>query len=130
VVSSATLDAEQFKAFFEQVSPLVVSRVDLSPRTQATTLLKTLWRSCLSKAGSILWVGEAPPVDVLCISSHTLSYADIHYLQSPVPDYLQACVETALLIHQTEPAGDILIFLTGAEEIETCVQLLRDTAAT
>ena len=33
-------------------------------------------------------------------------------------DYLHAAVVTALQIHVTQAPGDILIFLTGQEEIE------------
>ena len=31
---------------------------------------------------------------------------------------------TVLQIHVTQPLGDILVFLTGQEEIETCQELL------
>lgn len=44
---------------------------------------------------------------------------DIYYTKSPEADYVEAAVITALQIHVTQPSGDILIFLTGQEEIET-----------
>jgi pre-mRNA-splicing factor ATP-dependent RNA helicase DHX16 len=34
-------------------------------------------------------------------------------------------VVTALQIHVTQPAGDVLIFLSGQEEIEACEELLK-----
>lgn len=40
-------------------------------------------------------------------------------------DYLHAAVVTTLQIHVSQPAGDVLIFLTGQEEIEACEELLR-----
>ena len=40
-------------------------------------------------------------------------------------DYLTAAVTTALTIHVREPSGDILIFLTGQEEIEAAEELLK-----
>lgn len=40
-------------------------------------------------------------------------------------NYLDAAVITALQIHATQPAGDILIFLTGQEEIEAAEELLK-----
>ncbi|KAL1562657.1 RNA helicase [Salvia divinorum] len=45
---------------------------------------------------------------------------EILYTRAPEPDYLAAAVATALQIHATEVAGagDILVFLTGQEEIE------------
>ena len=40
-------------------------------------------------------------------------------------NYLEAAVITALQIHATQPAGDVLIFLTGQEEIEAAEELLK-----
>lgn len=40
------------------------------------------------------------------------------YTPEPEPDYLEAAIRTVLMIHQAEPEGDILVFLTGEEEIE------------
>lgn len=34
-------------------------------------------------------------------------------MQDPEPDYLEAALITVMQIHLSEPAGDILIFLTG-----------------
>ncbi|XP_052040128.1 probable ATP-dependent RNA helicase DHX35 isoform X2 [Apodemus sylvaticus] len=46
---------------------------------------------------------------------------DIFYLQSPVPDYIKATVDTVVKIHQTEGDGDILAFLTGQVVVATNV---------
>ena len=40
-------------------------------------------------------------------------------------DYLAAAVVTTLQIHTTQPWGDVLIFLTGQEEIEAAEELLK-----
>ena len=40
-------------------------------------------------------------------------------------NYLEAAVITALQIHATQPTGDVLIFLTGQEEIEAAEELLK-----
>ncbi|CDO99561.1 unnamed protein product [Coffea canephora] len=52
---------------------------------------------------------------------------DIHFTKAPEADYLDAAVVTALQIHLTQPPGDgdILIFLTGQEEIETVQEILK-----
>ncbi|KAI4312206.1 hypothetical protein MLD38_037045 [Melastoma candidum] len=50
----------------------------------------------------------------------------IHYLEEPVSDYVRAAVSTVLLIHDKEPFGDILVFLTGEEAIEAAVKQLTD----
>ena len=38
--------------------------------------------------------------------------------QEPERDYLEAAIRTVVQIHICEPPGDILVFLTGEEEIE------------
>ncbi|PIN17313.1 mRNA splicing factor ATP-dependent RNA helicase [Handroanthus impetiginosus] len=52
---------------------------------------------------------------------------EIHYTTAPEADYLDAAVVTALQIHVTQPPGDgdILVFLTGQEEIETAEEVLK-----
>lgn len=43
---------------------------------------------------------------------------EIFYTPEPEKDYLVAAIRTVLQIHTVEPEGDILLFLTGEEEIE------------
>ncbi|KAK9086095.1 hypothetical protein Sjap_026506 [Stephania japonica] len=43
---------------------------------------------------------------------------EIFYTQEPERDYLEAAIRTVVQIHLCEPQGDILVFLTGEEEIE------------
>ena len=40
------------------------------------------------------------------------------YLKEPATDYLEVAINTVLRIHVQEPKGDILLFLTGQEEID------------
>lgn len=93
VISSATIDAEEFVRFFtlddEQRAPPAVVSVS----------------------------GRQYPVD-------------IHYLKQAVPDYVLASLETVLEIHTKEPAGDILVFLTGREECDRLVTLIADQGHT
>ncbi|OMJ77262.1 hypothetical protein SteCoe_23171 [Stentor coeruleus] len=49
---------------------------------------------------------------------------DVFYTKSPEADYIEAAVITVLQIHVTQPAGDILVFLTGQEEIESTHDIL------
>ncbi|XP_048472943.1 pre-mRNA-splicing factor ATP-dependent RNA helicase DHX16 isoform X1 [Rhincodon typus] len=51
---------------------------------------------------------------------------DIYYTKAPEADYLEACVVSVLQIHVTQAPGDILVFLTGQEEIETTCEMLQD----
>lgn len=48
----------------------------------------------------------------------------IQYVKEPEPDYLEASIMCVLQIHLTEPPGDILLFLTGQEEIDTSCEVL------
>ncbi|KAF9683640.1 hypothetical protein SADUNF_Sadunf04G0034900 [Salix dunnii] len=52
----------------------------------------------------------------------------IHYVVEPVSDYVRATVSTVLSIHEQEPAGDILVFLTGQDDIDAAIQLLTEEA--
>ncbi|XP_006103978.1 putative pre-mRNA-splicing factor ATP-dependent RNA helicase DHX16 [Myotis lucifugus] len=51
---------------------------------------------------------------------------DIFYTKAPEADYLEACVVSVLQIHVTQPPGDVLVFLTGQEEIEAACEMLQD----
>lgn len=50
----------------------------------------------------------------------------IMHAQEPEQDYLDAALITAMQIHLGQPKGDILIFLTGKEEIDTACEILFD----
>jgi ATP-dependent RNA helicase DDX35 len=101
VVSSATLQAEEFLAFFsgdEAVQDLNSNQIS-------------------NGTGSIISLeGRMYPVDIL-------------YTEVPVEDYLEKAVQTVFGIHTKEPDGDILVFLTGREEIDTAVQAISERAA-
>ena len=51
---------------------------------------------------------------------------DIIYLSSPTDDYVDCAVKKVIQIHKEEKPGDILLFLTGEEEIESACQQIRD----
>lgn len=102
VVSSATLQAEDFLRFFAGED------FRTSPDSEEIG----------GKTGRIISLeGRMYPVDML-------------FLESPAEDYLERAVKTVFDIHLQEPEGDILVFLTGREEIETAVQLISERAST
>ena len=42
-----------------------------------------------------------------------------HYLAQPENDYVEACIVAVMQIHLSQPLpGDILVFLTGQQDIE------------
>jgi len=51
---------------------------------------------------------------------------EILYTKEPESDYLDAALITVMQIHLAEPEGDILVFLTGAEEIDTSAEILYE----
>ncbi|GAW13165.1 hypothetical protein ANO14919_025430 [Xylariales sp. No.14919] len=97
IISSATLQAEEFLHFFAERSE------DQEPTDDKA-----------SQVGAIISLkGRTYPVDIL-------------YLESPAEDYVEKVVSTVFEIHNTEPDGDILVFLTGREEIDTAVQTIAE----
>lgn len=50
---------------------------------------------------------------------------EIFYTAEPERDYLEAAIRTVVQIHNSEGEGDVLLFLTGEEEIESCCRSLR-----
>lgn len=50
---------------------------------------------------------------------------DIYYTKAPEADYIEAAVLTALQIHLTQGKGDILVFMTGQDEIEIAKEMLQ-----
>ncbi|KAG8037836.1 hypothetical protein G9C98_006047 [Cotesia typhae] len=51
---------------------------------------------------------------------------EIMYTKEPESDYLDAALITVMQIHLREPPGDILLFLTGQEEIDTSCEILYE----
>ena len=51
---------------------------------------------------------------------------EVFFTNEPETDYLEAALLAVMQIHLEEPAGDILLFLTGQEEIDTACQILHE----
>ena len=49
---------------------------------------------------------------------------EVFYLEQPTPDYVKAAVDTVFALHAVEPKGDVLVFLTGQEEVESVFDLI------
>jgi pre-mRNA-splicing factor ATP-dependent RNA helicase DHX15/PRP43 len=50
---------------------------------------------------------------------------EIYHEQESVRDYVESAISRALKIHRDEGPGDILVFLTGEEEIEAACERIR-----
>jgi pre-mRNA-splicing factor ATP-dependent RNA helicase DHX16 len=53
---------------------------------------------------------------------------DIHYTPQPEANYLAAAITTVFQIHTTQGKGDILVFLTGQDEIDSAEQNITEIA--
>lgn len=121
IISSATLQAEDFLTFFTGDADPKPKVADSDAMTvddlisQASAASQNVATD--GKKGAIINLeGRMYPVDVL-------------YLENPAEDYVEKAVQTVFDIHTKEPDGDILVFLTGREEIDTAVQAISERAA-
>lgn len=53
---------------------------------------------------------------------------EVHYLLEPCHDYVDAAIETIFSVHAQMPLGDILVFMTGLEEINRVVDTVNAEA--
>lgn len=98
IISSATLQAEEFLEFFTRHG-----ETHAQDQPQVT--------------GAIISIeGRTYPIDIL-------------YLESPAENYVEKAVSTVLEIHAKEPKGDILVFLTGRDEIEFAINAVAERSA-
>ena len=107
-------------------------------RTLATDLLMGLIKELLPKRPDLKVIVMSATLDsgkfqkyfnpapLLTVPGRTFP-VEIFYSAAPEKDYLDAAIRTAIHIHTTEPhaSGDILLFLTGEEEIEEACRKLK-----
>lgn len=55
---------------------------------------------------------------------------DVLYSENPCEDYVSSATDTAIRIHKQEGPGDILIFLTGRDDIQKALEILSDYSGT
>lgn len=99
IISSATLQAEDFLNFFT-----------ISSEGKATT------RTAEAEEGVAKIVsleGRTFPIDIL-------------HLAAPAENYVDKAIDTVFDIHTHEGPGDILVFLTGREEIDTAMRAISE----
>jgi pre-mRNA-splicing factor ATP-dependent RNA helicase DHX38/PRP16 len=92
---------------------VVASRSDFRLIVTSATLDADRFASFFGGCPVFTIPGRTFPVDVL-------------WSRSPQQDYVEAAVKQALAIHLRDPPGDILIFLTGQEEIEAACFALQE----
>ncbi|WVN89551.1 uncharacterized protein L203_104776 [Cryptococcus depauperatus CBS 7841] len=63
--------------------------------------------------------------DALSVKGRMFDVATHHVLE-PVDDFIEAAAKQVILIHlNSKSEGDVLAFMPGSEEIESCVELLK-----
>lgn len=50
---------------------------------------------------------------------------DVLFSKTPCEDYVDSAVKQALQIHISHPPGDVLIFMTGQEDIECTCDVIK-----
>ncbi|KAL8647824.1 MAG: hypothetical protein Q9210_005330 [Variospora velana] len=100
IISSATLQAEAFLLFFRGA--------ETSARGDGANV---------HDVGQIVSLeGRMYPVDSL-------------FLEDPAENYVEKAIKTIFDIHSTEADGDILVFMTGREDIDAIIEMITDRAA-
>ncbi|MCJ1309856.1 DEAH-box ATP-dependent RNA helicase prp43 [Agyrium rufum] len=97
-----TLETDVLMGLLKEVA---LRRPDLKIVVMSATLDAQKFQTYFNDAPLLAVPGRTHPVEIF-------------YTQAPERDYVEASIRTVLQIHLTEPEGDILLFLTGEEEIE------------
>ncbi len=106
-------------------------------RTVCTDVLFGLMKIALAARDDLKVIVTSATLDAMKFSSYYYDCpifkipgntydVDILYSKEPESDYLEGALSTIMQIHLGEPRGDILVFLTGQEEIDTACQILAD----
>ncbi|CAH1963662.1 unnamed protein product [Acanthoscelides obtectus] len=102
---------------FGLLKQAVIKRAELKLIVTSATLDAVKFSQYFFKAPIFTIPGRTFPVEVL-------------YTKEPETDYLDASLITVMQIHLREPPGDILLFLTGQEEIDTACEILYERMKT
>ncbi|XP_077240420.1 putative pre-mRNA-splicing factor ATP-dependent RNA helicase DEAH3 isoform X2 [Tasmannia lanceolata] len=99
---------------FGLLKEVLRNRPDLKLVVMSATLEAEKFRGYFNEAPLMKVPGRLHPVEIF-------------YTQEPERDYLEAAIRTVVQIHLCEPPGDILVFLTGEEEIEdACKKITKE----
>jgi pre-mRNA-splicing factor ATP-dependent RNA helicase DHX15/PRP43 len=97
-----TLSTDVLMGLLKEV---MLKRPDLKVVVMSATMDAAKFQAYFSGAPMLKVPGRTHPVEIF-------------YTPEPERDYVEAAVRTTIQIHQHESRGDILLFLTGEEEIE------------
>ena len=111
-------------------------------RTLATDILTGLLKSVIKKRSDLKLIVMSATLDALKFQKYfgpgsdnlaplfnvpgRTDSVEVFYTQEPEQDFVEAAIRTVLMIHRAEDPGDILLFLTGEEQIEDACKLEAD----
>lgn len=106
-------------------------------RTVSTDVLFALLKEATKKRSDLRFIVTSATLDAQRFSRYFFDCpiftvpgrsfpVEVFYAKQPETDYLNAALLTVLQVHATEGPGDILLFLTGQEEIENACQILEE----
>lgn len=128
LVTSATLDYDRFASFFSLSEDRNSKRSDGDKTEGGASTSKPLKKQktktkpvVLKPCPVVKIPGRSFPVDIF----HS-KQMQIMSKKGPLSTYVRAAVETTLQVHNSEPLGHILVFLTGQQEIEDACKQIRE----
>ncbi|KAK8810555.1 hypothetical protein WA158_007130 [Blastocystis sp. Blastoise] len=95
------------------IKTILSKRSDLKLILMSATLNTNVFLNYFPDASTLYIHGRQHPVEV-------------YYTPTPEADYIDAALITILQLHLYAPAGDVLVFLTGQEDIEVLLSLLEE----
>lgn len=107
-----TLSTDVLMGLLKEV---LVRRPDLRLVVMSATLDAAKFQTYFDNAPLLKVPGRTHPVEIF-------------FTPEPEKDYVEAAIRTVLQIHQCEGQGDVLLFLTGEEEIEDACRRIRAEA--
>ena len=102
------LNTDVLMGLFRKV---IARRRDLKLIITSATMNAERFSTFYGSAPQFIIPGRTFPVDVL-------------FSNTPCEDYVDSAIKQVLKIHIQQPPGDILVFMTGQEEIETCCEVI------
>ncbi|KAF9346672.1 DEAH-box RNA helicase prp16, partial [Mortierella sp. AD094] len=95
---------------------ILARRRDLKLIVTSATMNADKFSSFYGNAATFTIPGRTFPVDIM-------------FSKVPCEDYVDSAVKQVLAIHLGQPAGDILVFMTGQEDIEITCQVVSERLA-
>ncbi|MEW5297962.1 MAG: hypothetical protein WDW36_001135 [Sanguina aurantia] len=126
VISSATMEADKLRDFFNTSTGKASLPPPPPPSSSNSTSTSTSAPAAAAAAAAAAGPDRAPAIMSIEGRTHPVQ---VHYLESPCGDYLRAAVEAAVALHCEDLPGDVLIFLSGQEEVEAAVTMLDEEAS-